>query len=81
MKDNTVPLKLIALLANGGHMRTTKLPDPKVNGNAGSFFKNPVVSAETAKALLSQFPTAPNYPQADGSVKLGVWWCAYDTPH
>lgn len=44
------------------HMRTTKLPDPKVNGNAGSFFKNPVVSAETAKALLSQFPTAPNYP-------------------
>ncbi len=50
------------------HMRTTKLPDPKVNGNAGSFFKNPVVSAETAEALLSQFPTAPNYPQADGSV-------------
>ena len=56
------------------HMRTTKLPDPKVNGNAGSFFKNPVVSAETAKALLSQFPTAPNYPQADGSVKLAAGW-------
>ncbi|HBT7313786.1 TPA: UDP-N-acetylenolpyruvoylglucosamine reductase, partial [Klebsiella pneumoniae] len=54
------------------HMRTTKLPDPKVNGNAGSFFKNPVVSAETAEALLSQFPTAPNYPQADGSVKLAA---------
>ena len=44
-------------------MRTTKLPDPKVNGNAGSFFKNPVVSAETANALLAQFPTAPHYPQ------------------
>ncbi|HGV7172138.1 TPA: UDP-N-acetylmuramate dehydrogenase, partial [Escherichia coli] len=56
------------------HMRTTKLPDPKVNGNAGSFFKNPVVSAETAKALLAQFPTAPNYPQADGSVKLAAGW-------
>ena len=56
------------------HMRTTKLPDPKVNGNAGSFFKNPVVSAETAEALLSQFPTAPNYPQADGSVKLAAGW-------
>ncbi|MBE9805374.1 UDP-N-acetylmuramate dehydrogenase, partial [Escherichia coli] len=56
------------------HMRTTKLPDPKVNGNAGSFFKNPVVSAETAKALLAQFPTAPNYPQAGGSVKLAAGW-------
>lgn len=55
-------------------MRTTKLPDPKVNGNAGSFFKNPVVSAETAKALLAQFPTAPNYPQTDGSVKLAAGW-------
>lgn len=55
-------------------MRTTKLPDPKVNGNAGSFFKNPVVSAETAKVLLAQFPTAPNYPQADGSVKLAAGW-------
>lgn len=55
-------------------MRTTKLPDPKVNGNAGSFFKNPVVSAETAKALLAQFPTAPNYPRAGGSVKLAAGW-------
>ena len=49
-------------------------PDPKVNGNAGSFFKNPVVSAETANALLAQFPTAPHYPQVDGSVKLAAGW-------
>lgn len=56
------------------HMRTTKLPDPKVNGNAGSFFKNPVVSATTAQALLSQFPNAPHYPQTDGSVKLAAGW-------
>lgn len=55
-------------------MRTTKLPDPKVNGNAGSFFKNPVVSAETANALLAQFPTAPHYPRVDGSVKLAAGW-------
>ncbi|POT54472.1 UDP-N-acetylenolpyruvoylglucosamine reductase [Citrobacter amalonaticus] len=55
-------------------MRTTKLPDPKVNGNAGSFFKNPVVAAEMAEALLSRFPGAPHYPQADGSVKLAAGW-------
>lgn len=56
------------------HMRTTKLPDPKVNGNAGSFFKNPVVATEVAQALLAQFPNAPHYPQPDGSVKLAAGW-------
>lgn len=56
------------------HMRTTKLPDPKVNGNAGSFFKNPVVSASIAQVLLSHFPNAPHYPQADGNVKLAAGW-------
>lgn len=55
-------------------MRTSKLPDPKVNGNAGSFFKNPVVTAEQASALLSEFPNAPHYSQADGSVKLAAGW-------
>ncbi|MDI2668331.1 UDP-N-acetylmuramate dehydrogenase [Klebsiella pneumoniae] len=56
------------------HMRMTKLPDPKINGNAGSFFKNPIVSALVAKALLAQFPHAPHYPQANGSVKLAAGW-------
>lgn len=56
------------------HMRMTKLPDPKVNGNAGSFFKNPVISSENAKAFLEGWPTAPHYPQADGSVKLAAGW-------
>ncbi|EOV8484981.1 UDP-N-acetylmuramate dehydrogenase [Klebsiella aerogenes] len=56
------------------HMRMTKLPDPKVNGNAGSFFKNPVVSAQVAQELLAAFPGAPHYPQADGSVKLAAGW-------
>lgn len=55
-------------------MRMTKLPDPKVNGNAGSFFKNPVISSENAKAFLAGWPTAPHYPQADGSVKLAAGW-------
>ncbi len=56
------------------HMRTTKLPDPGVNGNAGSFFKNPVISSEDASALFSAFPDIPHYPQADGSVKLAAGW-------
>lgn len=56
------------------HMRMTKLPDPKVNGNAGSFFKNPVISSENAEKLLAGWPTAPHYPQADGSVKLAAGW-------
>ncbi|CZY76828.1 UDP-N-acetylmuramate dehydrogenase [Enterobacter hormaechei] len=56
------------------HMRMTKLPDPKVNGNAGSFFKNPVIGSENAKAFLAGWPTAPHYPQADGSVKLAAGW-------
>lgn len=56
------------------HMRRTKLPDPKISGNAGSFFKNPVVAKDVAEALLSQFPNAPHYPQPDGSVKLAAGW-------
>lgn len=56
------------------HMRMTKLPDPKVNGNAGSFFKNPVVDREHAAALLASFPNVPHYPQPDGTVKLAAGW-------
>ena len=56
------------------HMRMTKLPDPKVNGNAGSFFKNPVIRGENARRFLEEWPTAPHYPQADGSVKLAAGW-------
>lgn len=56
------------------HMRMTKLPDPKVNGNAGSFFKNPVVSADKAQALLATYPGIPHYPQPDGSMKLAAGW-------
>ena len=55
-------------------IRTRKLPDPAVIGNAGSFFKNPVVSTEQRDALLQRYPQMVNYAQPDGSVKLAAGW-------
>ncbi len=55
-------------------IRSRKLPDPAKVGNAGSFFKNPVVSAEQHARLLAQHPQLVSYPQADGSVKLAAGW-------
>ncbi len=55
-------------------IRTRKLPDPAKIGNAGSFFKNPVVSAEQRHALLAQHPAMVSYLQADGSYKLAAGW-------
>lgn len=55
-------------------IRTRKLPDPRVIGNVGSFFKNPLVSAEQRKALLLQHPQLVSYPQADGTYKLAAGW-------
>ncbi|SQI43954.1 UDP-N-acetylenolpyruvoylglucosamine reductase [Leminorella richardii] len=55
-------------------MRMSKLPDPAVTGNAGSFFKNPVVSASDFASILAHYPNAPHYPQADGQEKLAAGW-------
>lgn len=55
-------------------IRSSKLPDPKVTGNAGSFFKNPSVSKEQVDQLRSQFPELVAYPNADGSYKLAAGW-------
>lgn len=56
------------------HIRRSKLPDPAILGNAGSFFKNPTVSPEICNQLVLKFPTLPSYPQANGSYKLAAGW-------
>jgi UDP-N-acetylmuramate dehydrogenase len=55
-------------------VRTRKLPDPAQVGNVGSFFKNPVVTADRHAALRAQEPELVSYPQADGSFKLAAAW-------
>src|SRR5690606_7252606 len=55
-------------------IRAEKLPDPQVLGNAGSFFKNPVVSEAQASALRAQWPGLVGYPAGEGLVKLAAGW-------
>jgi len=55
-------------------IRSEKLPDPQQLGNAGSFFKNPLVSAAVAQALRESHSDLVAYPQADGQVKLAAGW-------
>ncbi|MDD1507992.1 UDP-N-acetylmuramate dehydrogenase [Pseudomonas sp. CNPSo 3701] len=55
-------------------IRSEKLPDPAVLGNAGSFFKNPLVPAELAQRLQAEHADLVAYPQADGQVKLAAGW-------
>lgn len=54
--------------------RMAKLPDPAVLGNAGSFFKNPLVSLAQAERLKLQHPQLPVYPAGEGQAKLAAGW-------
>lgn len=54
-------------------IRNAKLPDPKVQGNAGSFFMNPVVSREKFLALQKDYPQMPYY-EVEGGVKIPAGW-------
>ena len=56
-------------------IRRRKLPDPAVVGNAGSFFKNPIVPATLAQALQAAHPRLPVFPgDGDGTRKLSAAW-------
>jgi UDP-N-acetylmuramate dehydrogenase len=56
------------------HIRVAKLPDPSTIGNAGSFFKNPVITFSKFRQLLSTFPDIVHYLLPDGNVKLAAGW-------
>lgn len=56
------------------HIRVEKLPDPSTVGNAGSFFKNPIVTPEKLHDLKSFFPNVVFYPTEDGKAKIAAGW-------
>lgn len=55
-------------------IRVSKLPDPSTIGNAGSFFKNPIIEKEQFDALIAKFPDVVHYPAPDGNIKLAAGW-------
>ncbi len=55
-------------------IRQSKLPDPKITGNAGSFFKNPTISKSIFDELFIKYPHIPNYPNEKNEVKLAAGW-------
>ncbi len=77
MQAMGVELPVAADVANAViNIRRRKLPDPDVLGNAGSFFKNPVLPLEQVEVLLQHFPELPVYPadQDDTRRKLSAAW-------
>ncbi|HTK21203.1 MAG TPA: UDP-N-acetylmuramate dehydrogenase [Mucilaginibacter sp.] len=56
------------------HIRVSKLPDPSTIGNAGSFFKNPVITKDQFDTVHTKFPEVVNYPAGNDQVKLAAGW-------
>jgi len=69
--ENATPMQVFDAVVS---IRRSKLPDPAQVPNAGSFFKNPVVTNERASELGRQFSGLPQYPQANGKTKLPAAW-------
>ena len=55
-------------------IRQSKLPDPKILGNSGSFFKNPVISQTEFEQFITTFPEAPSYRVSDNEIKVPAGW-------
>lgn len=73
-KSGVTSLSIKAVSEAVIRIRQSKLPDPAVIGNAGSFFKNPSVSAGQYETLKNEFPQIVAYPNHDGSYKLAAGW-------
>ena len=71
MKDDLTPENLQQQVI---HIRQSKLPDPKDYPNAGSFFKNPMITQQEFLPLLEKFPNLPHYPQKNDQVKVAAGW-------
>ena len=70
-EDNLSAEKIRTAVIN---IRQSKLPDPALVANSGSYFKNPVISRAQADKLKAQFPGMPIYTQEDGTVKVAAGW-------
>jgi UDP-N-acetylmuramate dehydrogenase len=55
-------------------IRVSKLPDPSTIGNAGSFFKNPVISREEFSGILAKHPDIVHYAAGEGQIKIAAGW-------
>lgn len=75
LKSNGIDRPTIKDISNAViAIRSSKLPDPKEIGNAGSFFKNPIVDKSILDKILINFEKVPNYPATEGKVKLAAGW-------
>lgn len=73
LKERNMPVNLQNISYAISEIRRSKLPDPVELGNAGSFFKNPVVSQKHFKDLLVEYPDMPSYPSGE-QVKVPAGW-------
>jgi len=73
-KMNVQDLSIKAIAEAVIAIRSSKLPDPRKIGNAGSFFKNPAISADHFELLQTNYPDIPCYPFNDTNVKVPAGW-------
>jgi UDP-N-acetylmuramate dehydrogenase len=74
VKEKIVNPSIADIAAIVSKIRVEKLPDPSTVGNAGSFFKNPIISLHIFKQLLEQYPSIPHYPMPNDETKLAAGW-------